>query len=298
MEQRPYPRPGLSPNVAILCSALLWGTLWIPLRRMHEVGLGDASATTASFLLPLVLLLPFALGRWRGIVAGGFALAIAGSCLAVAIALYAEGLVRAQVARVILLFYLTPVWSTVLARVLLGEAITRRRVMTVVLGLAGMVVIFGVGSGIPLPSAAGEWMGLTAGVAWAVSMVFLNRAASRSLFDRVFVQFVFLGPVFFVVTLIPGGSAVSLEARALLDAAPWLLVFALVWMLPVVWLTVFGASRLDPGRVAILLMAEIVVGLTTALLLTDEAFGPREVIGAVLIMGAIGVETIAARQRH
>ena len=45
-----------------------------------------------------------------------------------------------------------------------------------------------------------------------------------------------------------------------------------------------------PGRVAIFLMLEIVVGLTTASLLTDEPFGARELIGAVLITGACGVE--------
>ena len=43
-------------------------------------------------------------------------------------------------------------------------------------------------------------------------------------------------------------------------------------------------------------MLEIVVGLTTASLLTDEPFGPRELIGAVLISGACGVE-IGVRSR-
>jgi drug/metabolite transporter (DMT)-like permease len=64
-------------------------------------------------------------------------------------------------------------------------------------------------------------------------------------------------------------------------------------MLPVVWLTVFGASRLDPGRVAICLMLEVVVGLTTAALLTDEPLGVREILGAILIMSASGVEMTA-----
>ena len=69
----------------------------------------------------------------------------------------------------------------------------------------------------------------------------------------------------------------------------------LLWMLPVVWLTIFGASHLGPGRVAIFLMLEIVVGLTTASLLTDEPFGMRELIGAVLITSACGVEMLIAR---
>jgi len=259
--------------------------LWIPLRQLQETGLGGLSATTASLMLPLILLLPFALGKWRRIVATGWELGLLTCCLALSFGLYAEGLVRGQVARVILLFYLTPVWSTLLGRFLLGEPITGRRVTTIILALTGMGVIFEVGTKMLLPSAAGDWMGLAAGMLWGLSMVYVNRTASRPLFDRLFVQFVFFGPVFLLVTLIPGGSGhLGFEPRALLDSTAWLLAFAVVWMLPVVFLTIFGASRLDPGRVGILLMFEIVVGLATAALLANEPFGLRELTGAVLIM--------------
>jgi drug/metabolite transporter (DMT)-like permease len=283
--------------MAILCSSLLWGTLWIPLRALRATGLSDASATTIGFLLPLVVLIPFTPRRWRRILAGGRSLWMATFFLAVAIALYAEGVVRGQVARVLLLFYLTPVWSTLLGRILLGEPITGRRVATILLGLAGMVVIFDGEAGVPAPKGVGDWMGLTAGIAWAVAMVHLNRTAERPLFDRLFVQFLFLGPVFFLVALVAGGTPyLGPGAEALLDSTPWLLAFSLIWMLPVMWLTIVGASRLDPGRVAILLMLEIVVGLTTATLLTDETFGPREAIGATLILAASGMELTRKRR--
>jgi len=278
-------------EIAILCSAILWGTLWIPLRALRGTGLNDASATTIGFLLPLILLIPFARGRWRRILAGGWPLWMASFCLAVAIALYAEGVVRGQVARVLLLFYLTPVWSTLLARLLLRETITGRRIITIIFGLAGAAVIFGVEAGVSAPEGLGDWMGLAAGVAWALAMVNLNRTAERPVFDRVFVQFVFLGPIFFLVALMAGDTGyVSPSTEALFDSAPWLLAFSLIWMMPVILLTIVGASRLDPGRVAILLMFEIIVGLTTAAALADEPFGLREAIGAGLILAASGTE--------
>jgi drug/metabolite transporter (DMT)-like permease len=281
----------LSSDFAILASAVLWGTLWIPLRQIHDAGLSREWATAASFLLPLLVLAPLALRRWRRIAASRGELATVGFWLALAIALYAEGVVRGQVARVVLLFYLTPVWSTLLARWQLGEPITGRRVATILLGLGGMLVLFGAEAGIPMPRAAAEWMALVAGIAWAVSMVHVNRTASHPPLDRVLAQFAFLGPLFLLVTLIPGGEvAARLQVGALAAAAPRVLVLALVWMLPVVWLTIFGASRLEPGRVAILLMLEIVVTLTTAALLTDEPFGRRELGGAALILAASGVE--------
>jgi drug/metabolite transporter (DMT)-like permease len=292
------PRPQLAPQLAILASTLLWGTLWIPLRQLRTAGLGGASATVLGFLLPLAVLLPFAVGRGRRSLTSVRALAFGGFWLALGIALYAEGVVRGQVARVILLFYLTPVWSTLLGRAFLGEPITGRRVLTIVLGLAGMLVIFGVGSGSPLPRAAADWMGLAAGVAWGVAMVSVNRSAAHPAFDRVFVHFLFLGPVFLLVALLPGGgSGLDLDVARLFDSLAWLLALALIWLLPVLWLTIFGASHLDPGRVAIFLMFEIVVALTTAALWAGEPVGPRELVGALLIVGASGVEIGAASAR-
>lgn len=286
----------LAPSLAILWSTLLWGTLWIPLRRIDQVGAGGAAAITAGFLIPVILLLPSALARRRSILEGGWLLGIAGLLLALSIALYSEGLLRGTVARVLLCFYLTPVWSTLFERFLLAEPIAGRRVLTIILGLAGMLVIFGADAGYPLPGGSAEWMGVAAGVTWGLAMVFVKRTASRPIFDRVFVHFLFLGPTFLLATLIPGGGdAFGLEIRGLIESAPWLVVFGTLWMLPVVWLTIFGASHLGPGRVAIFLMFEIVVGLTTASLLTDEPFGLRELIGALLISGACGVEIGAAR---
>src|SRR5512140_2676592 len=165
----------LAPSVAILVSTLFWGTLWIPLRQLNEAGLGGPWATAAGFTIPLLVLSPFAVVRWRPIVAGGWPLAQAGFLMAACIALYAEALLRGHVARVILLFYLTPVWSTLLARVFLGDRITRARLATIALGLVGMFIVFGIGTGLPVPRVAAEWMGLLSGFLWGWSMVALRR---------------------------------------------------------------------------------------------------------------------------
>jgi drug/metabolite transporter (DMT)-like permease len=127
-----------APTLAILLSTLFWGTLWIPLRHLDEAGLGGPWATAAGFTLPLLVVVPFGLVRWRRIAAAGWPLAHAGFLMAACFALYAEALLRGSVARVILLFYLTPAWSTLLARAFLGDRITGARLVTIALGLVGM----------------------------------------------------------------------------------------------------------------------------------------------------------------
>ncbi len=283
-------------HAAILLSTLLWGTLWIPLRELNGPGIGGAIATSLSFLLGLIVLLPLALVRARRILAGGWPLAASGFFLAVFFAFYAEGLVRGEVARVMLLFYLTPVWSTLLARLMLGQPITKRRVATIVLGLAGMVVILGDGVGIPTPRGIADWMGLVSGVFWGLAMVYLQRTAMLAAFDRMFAAFVFFAPLYYLVTLRPGSRvSVGVEGALLADWSMLVVALALIWLLPVIGLTVYGASRLEPGRVAIFLMLEIVIGLASAAWLLDEPFGARETIGATLIGAAMLTEVSISR---
>ncbi len=291
------PAPAWAPSVAIVVSTLFWGTLWVPLRQLNEAGLGSPWATAAGFTIPLLVLSPFGVIRWRPIAAGGWPLLQAGFLMAACIALYAEALLRGYVARVILLFYLTPVWSTLLARIVLGEPISRARWLTIALGLLGMFVVFGIGTGFPIPRSAAEWMGLVSGFLWGWSMVALRRVAPHaSEFDKVFVQFLFLGLLFVLFTLVPGGHGWTLPTPdVLLRGTGWLLVLGLVWMPLLLWLTMFGGSRLEPGRVAVLLMLEVVIGLASAAILTHEPFGPREVVGAIFIVGACGSEFFAHR---
>jgi len=283
----------LAPSLAILLSTLLWGTLWVPLRHLRDAGIGGPWATVAGFSLPLVVLLPVGVGRRRSIRAGGWPLAQAAFFMAAGVALYAEGLVRGTVARVILLFYLTPVWSTLLARVTLGDPITGARVGAIVLGLAGVAVVVGGDGRVPVPHSVADWMGLLAGLAWAWSMVQLRRVHQATDLDKLVVQFVFLGACVVLVSLVPGGGAWGEPNwAALRHAWGWVVALGAAWLPALLWLTVFGGSRVSPGRVAILLMLEVVIGLASAALLTDEPFGLRELAGAACILAASGAELV------
>lgn len=285
------PNPGAAsttwPTLAILASTVLWGTWWIPLRKLDALGFGSIWSTGSGLLIPLLVMLPVVVIHRKRIAAAGWPLIFSAFFFACALALYAEGVLRGQVARVILLFYLTPVWSTLLARFMLNQPITRRRILTLVFGLAGMLVILEVDNTSPLPRDAGEWLGLVSGVAWGLAMAYTQRTPAHPVADKVALQFIFALLIFAALTAIPGGrewSAAGFDITG--TSLGWLLGFAFVWNLPVVWLTFYGGGKIEPGRVAILLMMEVAIGIITASVFTDEPFGLREFIGAVLIISA------------
>jgi len=76
---------------------------------------------------------------------------------------------------------------------------------------------------------------------------------------------------------------------------PWGLLVAL-FVLPTVFLTLWPAMLLSPGRVGILLMSEVVVGVASAAAFTGEPFGGREALGTALIVAAGGLDVLGRRE--
>lgn len=265
----------------------MWGTFWIPVRKLDELGQGSLLFTASGFALPFLIAIPILIKNARRIMSAGWSLWLLGLSFGIAGSFYAEGALRGNVARVILLFYLTPVWSTLLARIFLNQPISARRMLTLALGLAGMVVILGAENLVPIPRNISEWLGLIAGFSWGVAMVCAQRLHNVTAFESSAVIFFFFSLSFIVLSLIPGGREWTLNTELLLPfGIVWILALAFIWNLPSTILTMYGAVKVEPGKVAILLMLEVIIGIATSALLTDEPFGAREMIGAVLIICA------------
>ncbi len=285
-------RPDLLPTLAVALSGALWGLFWIPMRVAEEGGLPGGWGAAVFFLPAVAVLVPAALRRRGALRAGGISLIITGFLTGSAFAFYAVSLAYTDVVRSILLFYLTPVWSTILGRFLLGERITVTRLAALALGLAGLAVILGAEGGFPWPRNAGDWLALAAGIGWAYGSLRVYRDQEPRVFEQVFV-FLACGWVvtLAVLLMVPGGAPAPPLSALSSEAAIVLGVLALA-TLPTAFLILWGASRLSPARVGILLMMEIVVGVTTAALWAGEAFGLPEVAGTLLILSAAAAESL------
>ncbi|MDP4823815.1 MAG: DMT family transporter, partial [Aestuariivirgaceae bacterium] len=118
-------------------AGVVWGLFWLPLRGLSGLGISPSWATALFFLVPAILCLPLALWRAGPLLRLGRGAHITCAVAIFSMVLYAEAVLRTEVIRAILLFYLTPLWSTLLARLLLGEAITPARWLSMGLAFAG-----------------------------------------------------------------------------------------------------------------------------------------------------------------
>ena len=92
---------------------------------------------------------------------------------------YVLGVIHGEIMRVLLLFYLAPLWTIVFSRLLLNEVFSLHGYLVIVFSLAGaMVMLWQPETGFSLPSSYGDWMGLSAGFMFALSNVLSRKDQS------------------------------------------------------------------------------------------------------------------------
>lgn len=284
----------LLPSLTLALVGGLWGAYWVPQRYLDSIGLDGTWTSFGAFAFATLGLLPIALYRWRRLVAGGWRLAAFGAFASLGLVFYTVAYQFTSIVNVLFLFYLTPIWSTLLARIVLGEPITGVRVVAIVAGLAGMALILGAGGEWPWPRNAGDWLAIAASLIWAIYAVVLRKQESTAAFENTF-WFFAGGALFglampFLLLADPMAGLPPPEAQATALAA--LVAIGWLWWAPLQIALVWATARISPGRVGILLMTEAVVGAITAALFSGESFTYGQALGGALILAAGAADTI------
>ncbi|RKR03527.1 EamA domain-containing membrane protein RarD [Kushneria sinocarnis] len=283
--------------VALLVPAL-WGLYWIPLRYLEaHVGAG-AWSNVGVVLIACLAMLPMAWRRRRtpghASRTGLWSTALGGG----AFTLYSVALLYGSVATVIVLFYMTPVWSILIARFRLGATISRWRYAAIGLGLAGVFLVLNGGnaSGLPLPSNIGDWMGLLSGILWSISSTGMNR---HSRLDAAISNFIFcLGAL--LTSLLLGvvlgapdsGLPTEPDYGAILLAS---LAIGILWWAFSLTAFMWSVTRVDPARLGIFMMTEVIMGAISSALLAAEPYTLMMALGTGLVVLAGGCEAYSSR---
>lgn len=264
----------------------LWGLYWFPVRRLAEIALPGAWGALAIVAVAAVLLAPLALRRRQELVDADPRALASVALGGAAFVLYSVGFVYGRVAIVILLFFLTPVWSTLIGRYVMGWHLPRSRVVAVAVGVAGLVVMLAGDGAVPVPRGPGEWLALLSGILWSIATTGIR---TKSTLGPSAAAFVFaLGAVACSLLLAPLLEPLPLRIprASVLPAIGWTLAAGGLWwglsMAGLLW----SAVRLEPARVGILLMTEVLVGAVSAAFLAGEYLGSWEIIGGALVLCA------------
>jgi len=268
--------------LSLLTGALVWGLIWYPYRMLRDAGIDGIVASSTTYAVALVLGLALFRRSLRAFSPSWplfwLALAAAGCNLG-----YVLATLNGEVVRVLLLFYLAPLWTVLLSRLLLGERLKRFGVFVIALSLAGAAtMLWPPHAGLPLPQDAADWLGLGAGFSFALLNVLSRRAQGVTIEIKSMAAFV---GVLFVGTLL----MVFGVGQPKLPATPstWLIIVLIGGVLVLANLVVqYGLARIAANRAIVIMLSEVGIAALASWLLADEALGLREWVGGAMIVGA------------
>ena len=274
------------PALALVFNAFVWGVSWWPFRRLEALGLHPLWATALIYLLAVATIScvsPRAWGQlWRARSLWWLVLASGTTNAA-----FNWGVTIGDVVRVVLLFYLMPLWAVLLARLLLGERLTALAGLRVLLALAGAaIVLWPAGGGWPVPRGLADALGIIGGFSFALNNVMLRREAHQPEMARSLAMFV-------GGSVVAGGLALALGSQGIVPGPPAL---ALPWALTALALGLiflvgnlalqYGAARLSANATAVVMITEVLFASVSALALGAGQLSAPLLLGGALILGA------------
>ncbi|MES2534747.1 MAG: DMT family transporter [Pseudomonadota bacterium] len=282
---------------ALVCNAFIWGLTWWPLKELQLLGWHPLWSTTAIFALAttaFVLFNPKAISRLRE----SPVLWLIAFAAGVTNGAFNWGVAIGDVVRVILLFYLMPVWAVLLARLLLKEPISGFAVLRIVLALAGAALVLRPdGGGLPLPSNLADWLGLLGGVAFALNNVLIRRAAHLPQEGRALAMFIggLLIPALVASAMSAAGS-IAMPSAFVGNAALLLAGLGLAILIANLALQ-FGAAQLPANITAVVMLVEVVFAAGSTVLVNGTAPTIPMIAGGVLILTASALSALEGRRR-
>ena len=275
-------------TASILSGAIVWGLIWYPYRVLLDSGLSGQLSTLLTYSLAM-LCGAFMLPRvWRELrlyhEGRGWALALVLSAGWTNFG-YVLAVLYGEVMRVLLLFYLAPLWTILFSYWLLGERLNRYGYFIIALSFTGAcTMLWEPRFGLPLPNNLAEWIGLSAGMAFAFSNVVSRRTTQLSIAAKSYG--VWLGTVLMTAPLLcwQGGLPGQLLA---IDAKAWLMLALLgIVLCAVSFVVQYALAHLPANRAIVLFLFELVVAAASSYFLADEAMQLRDWFGALLIISA------------
>ena len=281
---------------ALVLNALVWGVSWWPLRQLQGYGLHPLWASAVVYLTVFVVLLAMYFKDLRSFMGHPllWVLAIATGVTNIG---FNWAVTVGDVVRVVLLFYLMPAWSVLVAWAVLGEKPSLASLLRLCLAMAGVLLVLKTpDSPWPVPQGSADWLALMGGLSFAVTNALLRRARYTPKGARMLAMFgggavmasaaAMLGMQQQLVSspaLLPGSTGMALLVLAGLTLAFFLSNVALQ----------YSAARLAASTTSLVMLTEILFASASAAALGAAQLNPRILLGGGLIVLAAVLAALA-----
>ncbi len=284
------------PAAALLVGAATWGVIWYPYRLLAQSGIDGIWASLFTYGTALAIGGLIFARHWRSLWPLHPLVLLMGIAIGWSNLAYVMGVLEGEVMRVLLLFYLAPLWTVPIARLVLDERLDRSGFLVMALAFAGaMAMLWRPELGFPWPASRAEWLGLAAGLLFALGNVLVRRLEFLS--DPAKSIVIWAGVTVAALIHLPG-SKLGAEAA-------WAAGFGQAGMIAVMGIALvamglalqYGLSRLPANRAIVILLFELVIAAVASHYLAGEVLRVQDWIGGALIVTATIASGIGEKRR-
>lgn len=280
--------PTVLPVLSLLVGATLWGVFWYPMRLLEQNGMPGLWSSLIMYAAAVVISVPWLWRQRAQLNKRPWLLLTLGLSAGWCNVAFILAVIDGNVMRVLLLFYLSPLWAALLGRLLLGERLSPRAWITIGVAMAGALIMLWQPAGGPSMLSVNfilsstDWLAISSGFMFALSNVMVRKGQDISVAVKTITVWwggLLLAGLWIVLSVSP-----SLELRAETVAA----AVALGWF-GIMIMTVavqYGVTHMPVHRSAVILLFELVAGAVSSQLLSNETMQPEEWAGGLLIIAA------------
>ncbi|HEC13132.1 MAG TPA: DMT family transporter [Acidiferrobacteraceae bacterium] len=277
------PGTTLLPILALLLAATLWGVLWYPLRLLEQVGLQGLWTTLIMYCAASLVGIILAVRHFHEFSRCPGLLLLIGISNGWTNVAFIIAILDGNVVRVLLLFYLSPLWTVILGWLVLGERISVLAATSIGIAMSGaLLMLWEPSLGFPWPRDGTDVLAISAGFAFAVSNVLVRKAQNVSVTTKTTATWIGVAALAGFLLLYKSAPTPAVDSDVLMGA----IILGIGGIVIMTLAVQYGVTHMPVHRSAVILLFEIVAGALSSQLLTDEIVLPIEWAGGVLIIFA------------
>ena len=273
------------PIFSLLFGAFVWGIIWYPYRLMANAGVSGIYSSFYVFILTIAIALPYFFITKKKVPIWSkdfWLLALVAGYTNIS---YVLAVIDGEVVRVMLLFYLSPVWTIFLAHFMLNEDTQKRHYIAVFISLIGAFIMFWEPGYLIHLDSKSDWLALSSGLGFAITNVMTRKHAHMTVNQKALAIWLGVIVVAMICIMFDKNTMPTLDFFRPVDAAI-MMAIALSLFLSTL-LVQFGVTQIKAVEASSFFLFEIVVAAISSYFLVGESIALKEWLGGILIIAGV-----------
>jgi len=270
------------PILSLLFGAFVWGIIWYPYRLMAQAGVSGIYSSFYVFILTLAIALLYFFIAKKKISIWSKDFWILSFVAGYTNISYVLAVIDGEVVRVMLLFYLSPVWTIFLSHFMLNENTQKRHYVAAFISLFGAFVMLWQPNYFIHLDSKSDWLALSSGVSFAMTNVMTRKHQHMTINQKALAIWIGVIMVAIICIMFDKDTMPSLDFFKPLDV-----LIAIVIALCLFFSTLlvqFGVTQIKAVEASSFFLFEIVVAAISSYLLVGETIAIKEWLGGIMII--------------